>query len=211
MQTKDITAEMAEYVGLTIVEARDELLAERDAQIAAADAPLDAERELLLEEYGAIAEASTNLEALLPAKAREAQRQADVLLLAGKREEAQAKLREQREAEAAPATMKARQQAIRARLEAIEMEKKAIAKNAFADWYARLQAIIRACEHGLFVDLLDSGLDEMRAYEERHRLTATLADPYGCLVKGFHIENLTAPARSAELTSGTNWYGRRTR
>ena len=209
-QTKDSTTEMAECIGQAIVEARDRLLAERDAQIAAANAPLDGERESLLEEYGAIVEAAQNLEALLPAKAREAQRQADVFLLAGKREEAQAKIAEQREAEAAPATMKARQQAISARLEALEEQKREIARHVFLDWYTNLQTTIRSCEHGLFIDLLDSGLGEMRAYQERHGLTGTLADPYGFLVKDSHIQNLTADERSDEWRGGNKWYaGRR--
>jgi hypothetical protein len=208
---EDSATERAEYIGQAIVEARDKLLAERDAQIAAANAPLHSERESLLKERAAIEEAKAELELLLPAKARQAQREADALLVAGRAAEAKAKLEEMRQAESAPETMRTRQLAISARIDAIDREEKAIAKTVFETWYAELQHVIRAAEHGLFIELLDAALAEMRAYQERHGLVGTLADPYGFLVKDFHIQNLTADGRSQEWALAQQWYRGRER
>ncbi len=202
-QTEDSAVEvMAARITTTCDETFGTLIERRDTQIAAETAPLDSERESLLREHTEITESAHKLEMLLPARARQAQREADALTLAGKPEEAATKLAEMREAEAAPDAMKTRQQAISARIEAIGEEKKAIAKRVFADWYSALQSIIRAAEHALFIDLLDSGVDEMRAYQARHGLTV--------LVKDHHIRNLTADERSVKWDSGSRWYsGRR--
>jgi regulator of protease activity HflC (stomatin/prohibitin superfamily) len=202
-----VIAGIAEEITGTLQEAFDTLIKRRDNAYAAAIKALGVEIESLSQEYTAIAEVAQNLEALLPAKAREAQRQADVLLLAGKREEAQAKIAEQREAEAAPATMKARQQAISARLEAIGEEKKAIAKRVFSDWYLDCQKVIRPIERGLFVVILD-GLQ--KSFFDFQTLTDTAGDGVlNTLFKLGHIANLTAPERSAEWVAGQKWYGGR--
>ena len=119
MQTKDSTAEMAEYIGQAIDETFAALIERRDSQYAAAIAPLDAERESLSQEHAAIGEAAQNLAELLPAKARVAQAEHDRLLLAGDREGAAVKLAEQKEAEHAAEAMRARQREIFNRLEAI--------------------------------------------------------------------------------------------
>ena len=66
-------------------------------------AGLNAERAALEQESQGILKAADELKLLLPAKAREAERAADALLLAGKHEAAQAKRDEQQQAEAAPA------------------------------------------------------------------------------------------------------------
>jgi hypothetical protein len=211
-EVKNMTAEeLAQSITESIIESRDALIAERDAQIAAANAPLDAERELLLQEHAAIEEAAHSLELLLPAREREAQRQADVLLLDGKQEEAAAKIAESEEARTAPEAMKERQREISARIEAIAGEKKTIAKRIFADWYTKLQAIVRAAEHGLFIELLDKSRAEMYAYQERHNLGGTLKQPFSHLVKDSHLVRLTADERTAEWNSGSRWYGGRGR
>ena len=204
--------DVCEELHVTVEAAFNLLIQRRDTALAAANEPLDAEKSALKEESAAIATAAENLKALLPAQAREAQRQADALLLDGKHEAAQAKIAEQHEAEAAPETMRTRQQAITARLSAIEGEKRDIARRVFAQWYAELQTVIRPVETGLFVRLLDSGLAEMRAFQEKHGLVGTLADPYAFLVKDSHIAQLTAPERSEEWQAGNRWYrGGRTR
>jgi hypothetical protein len=211
--TQDRSAEIEDVAG-EITAATEEafawLIARRDRQYADASAPLDAEKESLLAEYGSIGEAAQNLELLLPAREREAQRQADALLLDGKHEEAQAKIAEQREAEAAPATMKARQQAISARILAIEEEKKAIAKRVFADWYGELQGIIRAAERGLFIGLLDKSRDEMYAFQTRTNTTSPNGLTGGLFHSG-HVVGLTADDRSPEWVSSQRWYASRTR
>lgn len=201
----------AEEITGTLQAAFDILIERRNSKYAAAIAELDAEIETLGQERAAIGEAAQNLAELLPARVRVAQAEHDRLLLAGDREGAAVKLAEQKEAEAAPGAMSARKSEISARIEAIEAEKREIAKGVFASWHAELQSIIRATEHGLFLDLLDSARAAMYAYQERHGLGSTLADPYGFLVKDSHLQNLTAPERSAEWASGHRWYGGRGR
>lgn len=200
----------AEEIVGTAEGAFDLLLERREAAFAAAIEPLDAERASLLEEHASIGEAAQSLETLLPARARQAQREFDVLTLAGKPAKAALKLEEMREAERAPEAMRQRQREIAIRCEAIEGEKKAIAKRIFESWYSALQSVIRAAEHGLFIELLNKALDEMYGYQDFHGLQGTLARPYDFLVKDFHIANLTAPERSPEWQAGQRWYrGRR--
>ena len=196
-QDTEVTG-MAEEIGGIMEAAFDVLIQRRDRQFAAAVEPLDAEEESLKDESASIQEARTNLEKLLPAKAREAQRAADALLLDGKREEAQAKIAEMEEATNAPAAMTGRQQEISARCEAIEQEKKAIARRIFESWYPDAQRVIRAAERGLLVILLDGVEDSMNDYQARTGET---------LIKLFHRTNLTAPERSPEWTAGNRWYG----
>ena len=123
MQTKDSTAKMSEYVGQVIDETFAALIERRDSQYATAIEALEAERESLVREYTAIQEASKNLAELLPACVRMAQAEHDRLLLAGDREGAAAKLGEQKEAENAAEAMRARQQEIFNRTEAIRERK----------------------------------------------------------------------------------------
>jgi len=193
----------------TVEAAFDLLLERREAALAAALSPLDEEEKSLRKEYGEIGAAARNLELLLPAKAREAQRQADALLLEGKQEEAATKIAEAEEARTAPESMKERQGEITERLEAIAGERQVIAKHIFEPWYAELQHVIRAAEHGLFIELLDKAQDAMYAYQTRHELQGTLEDPYGFLIKDFHLSGLTSRERSAEWASSQRWYGDR--
>jgi hypothetical protein len=197
--------DLAAEIESTLARAFDVLVARRDTAFATAIEPLELEAQELARESRSISQAAQNLEKLLPAMAREAQRQADVLLLAGKREEAQAKIAEQRQAEAAPATMKAREQAISNRIEAISEEKKEQARRIFADWYLDCQKVIRPIEHGLFVVLLD-GLRE--SFFHFQAATDTAGDGVlNTLFKQYHIAGLTADERSEEWRLGSTWYG----
>ena len=81
----------------------DSLLRELRTTYAEAVSGLNVERVNLENESQGILKAADELKLLLPAKAREAERAADALLLAGKHEAAQAKRDEQQQAEAAPA------------------------------------------------------------------------------------------------------------
>jgi hypothetical protein len=204
-------AAMAEYIKEVITEARDQLLADRDAQIAAANAPLDRERAELEAEYRALGEASRNLAELLPAKARIAQAEHDRLLLAGDREGADLKLAEQKEAERAPEGMLARQREIAEHLAEIEEKKKAVARRVFQRWHANLQQLIRATEHVLFIELLEGSLSEFYRFQERYGLGATAEKPHSHLVQNSLVSNLTAPERSEEWKAGTKWYSGRDR
>ncbi len=198
--------DVAEEISETLQASFDLLLQRREAALAAAFAPLNAEAQSLGTEAASIEEAEHSLEELLPSKARVAQAEHDRLLLAGDREGAAARLAEQKEAENAPETMKARRREIDVRLTAIEAEKRDAARRVFEQWYAELQHVIRASEHGLFISLLDKSRAEMFAFQERHGLVGTLDQPYSFLVKDHHISNLTSPERSQEWVSGQKWY-----
>jgi seryl-tRNA synthetase len=176
------------------------LIQRRDSQYAGEIVPLDAERQSLLKEHAAIGEAAKNLSLLLPARARQAQREADALLLDGKPEEAAAKIRESEEAKNAPARMNERQQEILTRIEGIEEQKKDLARRIFREWYPECQAVIRAGERGLFITLLDGLLESFRRFE------TTAKTP---LVTQGHIVELTSPERSREWASGRSWYSGR--
>lgn len=196
--------DIAEEISGTLQGAFDILVERRDTAYADAIGGLESEAAELRKEYAAIEKAAGDLAAVLPAQAREAQRQADVLLLAGKHQEAQAKLAEQREAETAPAIMKARQRAISARLEQVAGEKQAIAKTVFEQFYLEAQQIVRAVETGFFVALLD-GL-ERDSYDFQQR-TGIPTNP---ILQQNRLAGLTAPERSIEWRTGQKWYkGRR--
>jgi hypothetical protein len=206
-QTKDSTAEMAEYIGQAIDETFAALIESRDSQYAAAIAPLDAERESLSQEHTAIGEAAQNLAELLPARARVAQAEHDRLLLAGDRAGAGVKLAEQKEAEHAAEAMRARQREISNRIEAIGEIKREQARRIFADWYLDCQKVIRPIEHGFFVVLLD-GLQ--KSFFDFQNVTDTGGDGVlNTLFKLGHITNLTAHEHSQEWTAGRKWYGGR--
>ena len=145
---------------------------------------------------------------LLPAKARIAQYEADKLTVSGKSEEAKAKLKEMREAERAPETMHARQREIVSRIETIEEEKKAEARRIFQEWYADVQHVIRAAEHGLFIVLLDQLESSFYSYQESTG-TGTSDNRQRPLLHQGLIAGLTAPERSIEWRSGQRRYGGR--
>jgi hypothetical protein len=189
----------------------DTLIERRDRQYADAIEPLNAEEKSLRQEYASIEEAAASLELLLPATAREAQREADRLAVAGQHAEARAKLAEAEQAANAPGAMRQRQQEIGVRLTAIEEERKTIARRIFETWYAECQAVVRAGETGLFITLLDSLKASFYEYQERTGTGGTLDRPFSFLVKDSLIQNLTAPDRSQEWVSGSRWYGGRVR
>jgi DNA repair exonuclease SbcCD ATPase subunit len=196
-QVTELTpAEMAEVIADIFSETLTGLIARRDSQYADAIAPLDAERDALAQESASIEDAKENLQALLPARARQAQRQADVLLLEGKDREAKAKIAEAREAAGAPGAINDRQAGISARIEAIESEKRAIKTGVFQTWYGECQHVIRAAEKGLFITLLDG-------------IAASLAEFDPRAARNVNVRlNLTAPERSEEWRSAQKWYGR---
>jgi hypothetical protein len=205
LEVQDTEVEgIAEEIAGTIEGAYDFVLERRDIALAAAFKPLDAEERALRIEYGDIEEARVNLERLLPAKAREAARQADVLTVAGDHEAAQAKLCEAREAADAPKKMTERQLEISARIEVIEELRKDAARGIFETWHADLLLVARAVEHGHFIDVLDRARAEMYAYEQRHGLQRTTKKP--ALVRLRHLLDLTSPERSEEWDAGTRWY-----
>lgn len=184
------------------------LVAGRDAKYAAATSPLDAAIDTLQREFAATGEAALNLEGLLESRARVSQYEADCLKLAGNSEGAEAKLQEMRQAQNAPLQMKERQANIVSRIEALDMEKKVIAKRVFNQWHGDCQAVIRTCEHGLFCVLLDGLRD---SFWEFQTLTDTAPKAVGerGLFQDSHLNALTADANSPEWQTASRWYDRR--
>jgi hypothetical protein len=172
------------------------LVKRRDAARSDAFKPLDDELARLAEESASIMEATQNLAGILSAQQREAQRQADALLLAGKPKEAAAKTTEAKEAEAAPAKMRARLQEIEERGQAIEEEKSRINARTLEAFFDESKRIIRVAEHGLFIQLLNS-------VEEYYQQEAQGFAPYNVIC------TLTAPEKSEEWKTGSAWYGGR--
>jgi erythromycin esterase-like protein len=168
-------------------------LQELRTTFAAATLALDTERDKLEEESSEIRAASNELKLLLPAKAREAERAADVLLLAGKPAEAQAKRKEQQSAERAPAEMEQRCRAITVRCGQIEAEKEAIARRVFAEWYPKLRAALVA-EQLESVTALDKARDGIARWAGERGLAA---QPGGIL-KALWEDDLTASDRGPE-------------
>ena len=181
------------------------LIARRDQQYADETRALDAEREALVKEHAAIGETAENLRELLPAKAREAQREADKLVLAGKREEARAKIAEMEQAEHAPVAMQEQQREISARIHEIDGEKEAVAKTVFAEGYGACQVVVRVGEKGLF-GLLDGLERSFYAYQDRTN-TGTSDNRTRPLVNPGTSSGLTADERSPEWASSQRWYG----
>jgi hypothetical protein len=182
-------------------------LQELRTTFAAATLALDTERDKLEEESQGILKQANKLRLPLPAQAREAQRQADKLLLAGKPEEAAAKYALQRLAERAPAEMEQRCRTIAARIGEIASEKEAIARRCFAEWCPRLRAALVA-EQTAMVDALDAAWSGICRYAGDHGLAG---QPGGILTAG--LENdLTARDRGPERALYgrlVSWFGGR--
>jgi len=187
------------------------LVEQRDSRYENEIAGLESERATLAKEYGAIEQAAGNLKLVLPAMEREAERAADALTLAGKHEEARAKIAESGKARNAPLTMKTRQQAISARIETLRKEERDIARHIFNEWYREVQQVCRASEQGHFLILLD-GLEQ--SFYDFQTRTDTALDRMNHpgepgLVYSWHIAGLTADERSAEWKAARKWYGGR--
>lgn len=201
--------EIAAVITGILQDAFDALIRRRERAYADAIRQLDREADEIRQEHRAIGEAASALEELLPATARVLRYEADLLLVAGKADEAKAKVREQQQAEAAPQRMRQRQANIIARLEVIEEQKRTAARHVFGQWYAEVQQVVRAAERGLFVTLLDGLHNDFWSFQAATDTGPTAPGDPGLFNVG-HIANLTAPERSAEWQAGQRWYrGRR--
>jgi alkanesulfonate monooxygenase SsuD/methylene tetrahydromethanopterin reductase-like flavin-dependent oxidoreductase (luciferase family) len=132
-----------------------ELLQQLRDSYAAATSGLNTERQKLEAESQGILETANDLKQKLPAAAREAERQADKLLLAGKPEEAAAKYAKQRQAESAPGKLEDRRRTIAVRCGQIAAEEEAIARRVYDQWYPGLHAALVA-EQLSMCDALDA-------------------------------------------------------
>jgi septal ring factor EnvC (AmiA/AmiB activator) len=142
----------------------DSLIQELYRTYAEAVSGLNVERGTLESESEAIQAKSDELKLLMPAQAREAQRQADVLLLAGKHEEAQTKREAQAKAERAPADLEQRRATIAERIEAIASEKGAIKLRVFAEWFPRFRVPLVKQQQTL-CEVLDAALAAIKGFE----------------------------------------------
>jgi hypothetical protein len=193
---------------ITINSTVDSLFRDLHTTLAGAVAKLEAERDKLEEESQGIQAAANELKLLLPAKAREAERAADVLLLAGKPAEAQAKRKEQQQAERAPAEMEQRCRAITVRCGQIASEKEAIARRVFQEWYPELRAGLLA-EQTAMCDALDSAWTGIVRYAGE-----TGTDGIGGIIRGSMENDLTADDRGPERALYgrlVSWFGGRQR
>jgi hypothetical protein len=214
--TKGTAEEIARRIKDAIQGIIPQLEAERDRQYEREIAPLNEEFKQLSLEAADIAEAEDRLKELLPAKARECQREADGLLLAGKPEEAREVLAEMQEAENTPAAMATRMRELEERAgDEIPREKRRIARRAFYEWRDKLEIVIRTVEHGLFIDLLNGVHSSSDEFQVRTGLKDRTGDFFG--ITSFDTAEearehdrrptLTAPEDSEEWKSGHDWYG----
>jgi hypothetical protein len=202
-EDREIPGLCAEISGTT-EKAFARLLARRDAAYLSAVARLDRERESLEGERVSLAEAERNLSELIPARMRQAQFEADALLVAGRIEEAKAKRTEAQEAEHAPEAIKERQRIIAARIEAIAGERKTIAKHIFQEWYSECQSVVRSAEHGLFIVLLEGLRADFFRFESSVRTDSD--GTANVLYHSGHLDGLTADANSELWQTGQKWY-----
>jgi hypothetical protein len=183
----------------------DSLIQELRTTYADAVSELNAERGTLEEESQGIQAKSDELKLLLPAQAREAQRQADVLLLAGQHEEAQAKRDEQQHAERAPEQLVQRQREIATRLEAIDTEKKAIARRVFQAWLPGLrEALVE--EQRIMCEALDNAWGGIQTFASE---TGTIGLPYSLITANLRSD-MTAREHGPERATferSQEWFG----
>jgi seryl-tRNA synthetase len=191
---------------ITITSTVNALLQQLRDSYTAAVAKLESERDALEQESAAIQAAANELKLLLPAKARQAERDADAALLSGKPAEAQAKRDEQQQAESAPAKMLQRCRAIDVRIGQIEAEKEAQARRCFAEWYPRLRAALVA-EQTAMCDALDSSWTGIVRFAGAHRI-----DGIGGVIKASMENDLTARDQGVERPLYgrlVSWFGGR--
>jgi hypothetical protein len=193
---EEVEAEISRIFPRALVALVDEL----DRRYNDGVAPLDREADGLVVEYAAITAEAEKLSAVLPALGREAQREADRLVLAGDQSAAGVKLAEMQEAEKLPIEMQKRQREISDRYDLIPGEKVAVAQNVYEQMYPEMQALVRTAETAFFVRLLD-GL--ARAAEDFQQKTGSAQNP---ILQLNRMSALTADAKSPEWQSAQRWY-----
>ena len=148
---------------ITITSTVDRMLLELRTTFAAATLALDTERAKLEAESQGILKQANDLKQKLAAQGREAERQADKLLLAGKPAESAAKYALQRLAESAPGKLEDRRRTIAVRCGQIAAEEEAIARRVYDQWYPGLHATLVA-EQTAMCDALDSAWGGIQRY-----------------------------------------------
>ena len=176
------------------------LLQELRTLYTAATATLDAEYTDLEKDSQGILKTANKLKRVLEAQARESQRLADKLLLAGDSAGAQAMQDKQRAAERAPLELERRASTISARLWEIVSEKKVIARHVFQEWLPRFrEALVE--EQRRMCDGLDLAWDGVQRF----------ALETGIQLPGDTEADLTARERGPEkpiFERLMDWFGR---
>jgi predicted phage tail protein len=165
---------------------------------AEATAALDAEEDVLAREHEQLSVSASEMERLLPARARVSEYEAAQLTLAGQDIEAAAKLQEAAAAANAPAAMRARQREIADRCEVIGLERETRAKQVWRTWLNSTPDLIRPAERFLFIQLLDRIKQLSLDFENTTGATVFASQN--------ELNSLTAPERSEEWISGRRWY-----
>lgn len=165
---------------------------------AEATSEIDAEEDVLAQEHEQLSVSASEMERLLPARAKVSEYEAAQLTLAGKDEEAQAKLAEAASAANAPAAMRARQRDIADRCEVIDLQRQSIAKQTWREWVDSMPEVIRPAERFLFIQLLDKIKQLSLNFESETGATVFASQN--------ELNSLTAPERSEEWISGQRWY-----
>jgi hypothetical protein len=183
-----------------------QLVAIRDSRYADAIEDLERELEALAKEHGQLEESIRAIEAVLPSKRRVTQHEADELLLSGAKQDAANKLAELAEFKRKPVVMRERLGVIHDRVQSIDDEKRAIAKQVFEDWLTKVRPVIRAAERGLFITLLQ-GLEQSFYQFQASTGTGTSDNRHRPLLHQGHRTGLTADGRSPEWEAGAHYYG----
>jgi hypothetical protein len=152
---------------------------------------LDNELMRLAEKSAALSQAVTNLESTLPAKTREAQREADALVLSGKSEQAAAVLAKAQKEQDALTAMRAQIHDLEDQGGAIQEKRKFVSADTLEDFVSEAKQLIRTAESGLFLQLLNGVWEYLHAQ--------------GFLFTGTF--SLTAPEGSEDWKAGNSWYG----
>ena len=164
-EIQEMTAEeMAQAVRDFSNQAMTVLNERREKAYAAACAPLDEELTALASEASEFEAKSRGVIELIASAQRVRRFEADQLLLAGKAAEAQAKLAELAEVEAAPAEIEQRRREIAERCEQIEAEKRMALRGAAEDFRESVIALIRGAENAL-ASILDGTRDSLNNLE----------------------------------------------
>lgn len=205
-----LTASMADAITKLFDTTLEQLIALRDSAYANAIGALDSELEALAKEHAQLQTAIYDIEAMLPAKARLTQHEADQLLLSGEpdaRQDAKAKMNELRELQSKPELLRLQQRECIARSEAIASEKRGVAKQVFETWYTEeVQPTVRVFERGLFITLLEGLSKGFYEFQDRVGMSAWDNRTRPLLHQGY-LTGLTAEGRSAEFAAGHKWYG----
>jgi len=184
------------------------LIRRRDDAYERAIARLKAEQATLRQEYSAIGETASKLEAFLPAKARVAQYEADCLTIEGNDTGARAKLQEMESAKRAPAVMRERQQEITLRIATLEEEKRNIVRRVFHQWLdVEVRSIVATAERGYF-KLLRDVEESCDSFQEATGTGRDVSNPGSRgLYHWGNLLDLTSNEKSLEWATAMRWYG----